>query len=161
MKEQVKDEAGVVIDHTNFRHYFFDVRQHRPQPGQIMAKFSAVAVFGDGPEKRDLINVLKRGKGEAAAQVMRKIHCAREPDCYRVCREMCDDLLGGMSVEEVAKKEYEFVLEAFYYTKREYVPKHDPHWETIDLLKYDEKTKMFKAVIELPELPKKEEAEDK
>jgi hypothetical protein len=154
-------EQEVVIDKSNFKNYFFDVRQHRPQPGQIMAKFSAVAVFGDGPEKRDLIKVLKMGKAEAAAMVMRKIHCAREPDCYRICREMCEDLISGMSVDEVAKKEYEFVLEAFYYTKREYVPKNDPHWETIEVVRYDSETKTFKTTIELPEPLKNENIEAK
>lgn len=156
MKEQVKDEDGIVIDHTNFAQYFHDVRRFGPQPGQIMAKFSAVALFGDGPEKRDLIKVLRKDKAAAAAMVMRKIHCAREPDCYRVCREMCEDMIGGMTDDEVAKKDYEFVLEAFYYTKREYVPKHDPHWETIEVMKYDPETKTFKVSIELPSAPKKE-----
>lgn len=149
MNEQVVDENGVVIDHTNFKDYFFDVRQHRPQPGQVLAKFSAVAVFGDGPEKRDLIKVLRKDKAQAAAMVMRKIHCAREPDCYRVCREMCDDMIAGMSDDEVAKKEYEFVLEAFYYTKKEYVPKNDKHWELIEIVKYNPETGEFSSRIEM------------
>lgn len=148
-KQPVLDEEGVVIDHTNFKNYFFDVRQHKPQPGQIMAKFAAAALFGDGPEKRDLIKVLRMGKAQAAASVMRKIHCAREPDCYRVCREMCEDMLAGMTDEEVAKKDYEFILEAYYYTKREYVPKNDPHWETIKIIEFDKETGTFKARIEL------------
>jgi hypothetical protein len=122
-----------------------------------MAKFSAVALLGDGPQKRDLIKILKTDKAKAAAQVMQKIHCAREPDCYRVCREMCEDMLSGMTDDEISKKDYEFVLEACYYTKREYVPQNDPHWETIDVIKYDPETKTFKATIRLPELPKKEE----
>lgn len=155
---EVKDENGLVIDARNFREYFFDVRQHRPQPGQILAKFAAVAVFGEGPQKRDLLAVLKSGKAEAAAAVMRKIHCAREPDCYRVCREICEDLVGGMSEEEVCKKEHEFVLEAFYYTRREYVPKGDPHWETIDLIHFDPETNTYKSVIELPNRPKNDGA---
>lgn len=154
MNEQVKDENGLVIDASNFKDYFFDVRQHGPKQGQVLAKFSAVAIFGDGPEKRHIIKALKMDKAQAAAAIMRKIHCAREPDCYRVPRQMCEDLIKGMTEDEVAAKEYEFVLEAFYYTKKEYVPKHDPHWETIDILKYDPESKSFKAVIELPELPK-------
>jgi hypothetical protein len=151
---QVKDENGVVIDHTNFKDYFRDARHSRPQKGDILAKFTAVAILGDGPQKRDLIKVLKSGKAEAAAAVMHKIHCARQPDNYRVCREMCEDLLSGMTDTAVEKKEYEFVLEAVYYTKREYVPRGDPHWETIDIVKYDPETKTFHATIELPDLPK-------
>lgn len=145
----------LVIDNNNFKDYFFDVRKFSPQPGQIMAKFSAVALFGDGPDKRNLIKVLKKDKATAAAAIMRKIHCAKEPDCYAVCRQMCEDMLNGMSDEEVAKKDYEFIIEAFYYTKREYVPVGDPHWQTIDVIKYDPETKTFKATICVPELPKK------
>jgi hypothetical protein len=143
-------ETDIVIDASNFADYFFDVRKFGPKEGQIMAKFSAVAILGDGPEKRDLIKILRKDKAEAAAMVMRKIHCAREPDCYRICREMVEDMLGGMSDDDVAKKEYEFVLEAFYYTKREYLPKGDPHWETIDLVKFDPETNTFKVNIDLP-----------
>lgn len=146
MNEQ---EQTLVIDASNFKEYFFDIRRHKPQAGQIMVKFAAAAMFGDGPEKRDLIKVLKMDKAKQAAMVMKKIHCAREPDCYRVCREICEDLFAGMSEDAVAKKEYEFVLEAFFYTKREYVPKNDPHWETIQLMQYDPETKTFKAKIEL------------
>lgn len=147
----MNETEEVVIDSSNFSEYFFDVRRNRPKPGQIMAKFSAVAVFGPGPEKQDLIKVLRRDKAKAAALVMRKIHNAREPDCYRVCAEMCEDLLSGMTDEEVENKEYEFVLEAFYYTQREHVPKNDRHWETIELLnavEFDEETKTFKVKID-------------
>jgi hypothetical protein len=161
MSEQVKDENGLVIDASNFRDYFFDVRRYGPKPGQVMAKFSAVAVFGAGPEKLDLIKVLKTDKARQAAMVMRKIHCAREPDCYRVCREICEDLAKGMSDAEVNKKEYEFVLEAYFYTKREYVPKGDPNWELIDLVKYDPETGTFKVNIELTEPPKISASDDK
>lgn len=148
-KEQLKDEKELVINSSNFKDYFFDVRRFKPKPGQIMAKFAAVALFGDGPEKKDVLKILKMDKAQAAAMVMRKIHCAKEPDCYRVCREMCEDLLSGMSQEEVVKKDYEFVLEAYYYTKREYVPKNDPHWETIHVIEFDKETNTFKSRIDL------------
>jgi len=147
-------ESSLIIDNSNFSQYFFDVRKFGPKHGQIMSKFSAIAVFGEGPEKRDIIKVLRKDKAEAAAMVMRKIHCAKEPDCYTVCREICEDLISGMSENAVAKKEYEFVIEAFYYTNREYVPKGDPHWETIDIIKYDKNSKTFKVNIEIPESTK-------
>jgi hypothetical protein len=151
----MQENTDLVIDNSNFSQYFFDVRKFGPKQGQIMAKFSAVAIFGDGPEKRDIIRVLRRDKAEAAVMVMKKIHCAREPDCYRICREICEDLISGMSEDVVAKKEHEFVIEAFYYTNREYVPKGDPHWETIDIIKYDPDNKTFKVNISIPELPMK------
>lgn len=149
-------EPDLIIDSSNFHEFFFDVRRHRPKVGQILAKFSAVALFGAGMEKRDMIKILKTDKAVQAAMVMRKIHCAREPDCYRVCREMCEDMQSGMSDEAVENKDYEFVLEAFFYTKREYVPKNDPKWETIDMLEYDPDSKSFKAVIELPDVKKED-----
>lgn len=147
MNEQQTPEEVVVIDQTNFHEYFHDTRHHRPQEGEVLAKFRAVAVFGDGQHKYDVIHLLKIDKAKQAAAVMNKIHLAREPDCYRICREMCEDLLSGMSEEEVAKKEYEYVLEAFYYARREYVPKDDPHWETIQLLEYDPETKEYRSKI--------------
>jgi hypothetical protein len=137
------------INKDNFGEYFFDVRQHGPKKGQIMAKFKAAAVFGEGPEKLHLIQALKMGKAKESAQVMRKCHLSREPDCYRVCKEICQDLLEGLTEEEVAKKGYDYVLEAFYYTKKEYVPKNDPHWETIKLIKFDPETGTFKCDIEV------------
>jgi hypothetical protein len=155
---ELKEE--IEINSENFSEYFFDVRKVRPKPGQVLAKFSAAAFFGDGQEKRDLIKILRKDKAQAAAMVMRKIHCARSPDCYRVCREMCEDMIAGMSDDEVARKDYEFVLEAFYYTEKGNVPIGDPHWETLDLIKFDPETNTFKAEIHLPS-PKKQDSSAK
>jgi hypothetical protein len=137
------------INKHNFSQYFFDARQNRPKAGQIMARFKAAAVFGEGVEKLHLLQALKMGKAKQAAMVMRKLHLAKEPDCYRVCREICEDLLHGLTEEEIVKKDYHFVLEAFYYTKREYVPVNDPHWEMIQLLDFDPETNTFKSRIEI------------
>ena len=114
-----------------------------------MAKFTAIAIFGDGPQKRDIINLLKMDKAHQASQIMQRIHSARAPDCYRVLREMCEDLMAGMSDEQVEKKEYEFVLEAIFYTKKEYVPKRDPHWETLTVLQFDSENNKFISNIEI------------
>lgn len=139
----------LVIDESNFDDYFFDARKHAPKAGQILAKFKAVATFGDGPHKYDVLRLLKVDKAREAAMVMRKIHFAREPDCYRICREMCEDLAEGMTEQEVAEKEYRYVLEAYYYTQREFVPKNDPHWETIQLLEYDPESGGFSVRVNL------------
>lgn len=138
----------LVIDETNFAEHFHDARRFAPKPGEVLAKFRAVAEFVDGKGKQDIIYLLKIGKAQQAAEVMKKIHGALEPDCYRVCREICVDLLS-MSEEEVEKKPYEYQLEFLYYTKREFVPKSDPRWELIPLLKVDEETGHLKSVIEL------------
>jgi len=148
-EEIIKNEDGVVIDHTNFGQYFFDVRTNRPQKGQVMAKFTAVAVFGAGPEKRDIIKLMKMDKAHQASQVMQRIHLAKAPDCYRLLREICEDLVAGMSEEDVEKKEYEFILEAVFYTKKEYVPKRDPHWETLQTIEFDPEKNKYTCHIDL------------
>ena len=140
----------LVIDETNFSEYFRDVRKFGPQAGDVMAKFSAIAEFVGGQAKKDIIYLLKIGKVQQATMVMQKIHGAKEPDCYRICREMCEDLLE-MKEEDVEVKPYEYHLEFFYYTKKEYVPREDVRWETIKLLdiEIDEETGTIKSVINL------------
>jgi hypothetical protein len=139
----------IVIDDKNFHQFFFDVRKHGPKNGQVMAKFSAFALFGEGNEKRDIINLLKGGRVFQAAMIMNKIYCARTPDCYRVCREICEDMISGMTEDEVANKEYEFVIESMFYTKKEYIPKNNPHWELLTSLKYNSDTNTFESRIDL------------
>lgn len=142
------ENEELVIDSTNFEDHFFDARKNAPKPGQVLAKFRAVAEFVDGKGKQDIIYLLKIGKAKQAAEVMRKIHGALEPDCYRICREMCEDLLC-MTEEEVERKPYEYNLEYLFYTNKENIPKDDFRWETINLLKLDKDTGHLKSVIEL------------
>lgn len=142
-------EDELEITQENFDQYFHDVRTSKPMPGHVMAVYRAVAQFCEGPHKRDVINLLQMDKARQAAAVMRKIHMAREPDCYRICREMCEDLLTGMTVEEVEHKPYEFVLEAFYYTKKEHIPKNDPHWEAIQVMRWDPEKKTFMSEFDV------------
>lgn len=128
------------INEGNFGEYFRDVRTEAPERGDVMAQYSAVAELVDGQEKRQLISLLTstEGKMEATAQVMRKLLFASEIDAYRVPRLMAEDLMSGMSVDEVASKPYKYTLEMFFYTKPEHVPKGDPHWTSISLLNIDE-----------------------
>jgi hypothetical protein len=148
-KEKTNNEENLVIDSENFEQYFFDARKHRPEKGQIMAKYIAVAEFVEGQGKRDIMYLLKQDKAYQATQVMKKIHGAVDPDCYRVCREIAEDFMNGKTNEEVEKKSYKFITEYFFYTKREYVPKNDPHWETIQVVDYDQDTGEFKSTIEI------------
>lgn len=141
-------EPEVQITQANFAEYFHDVRTSKPQKGQVMAKFSAVAEFVDGRGKRDIMTLLKQDKAYQAAQVMRKIHGARVPDCYRLCREIAQDMLD-MTEAQVEMKVYEFPIELFFYTEKQYVPKNDPHWETINLVQFDPETGTYKSVIEI------------
>jgi hypothetical protein len=137
------------VDESIFADQFFDVRRHKPNPGQVMSRFTAVADFVEGQAKKDVIGLLKIDKAYQAAQVMRKIHWAREPDCYRVLAEMCEDLAAGIPDKEVENKPYRFILEAFFYTDKKYVPKNDPHWDMIQLIEWDEEKKTFISKIEI------------
>ncbi len=124
----------IVIDESNFDQYFFDVRLHKPKPGQIMACYSAIGEFVRSNEKQQLIDLLKMpGKAVAASQVMRKIFCASELDSVRVPRQIAEDLSNGMSNELVLDKPYKFKLEMFYYTEPQYLPANE-HWSSISLL---------------------------
>ena len=131
-------DSELVIDQNNFEQYFFDIRRHKPQKGQVMARYIAVAEFVDGLMKKNIIDLLHKDKAEAAVSVMRKLGCATEKDSIRIVREVCDDLVSGMTPEEVEAKIYKYTLESFYYTKKEYVPLDDPHWSLINIKNMDE-----------------------
>jgi hypothetical protein len=129
----------IEINESNFHEYFRDTRVSKLEKGDVIAKYSAVAEFVDGNEKRQIISLLTgtENKMEATVQVMRKLLYASEADAIKVPKQMAEDLLGGMSEEECAKKPYKYILEMFYYTKPDYVPK-DPHWTCISLLNADD-----------------------
>jgi hypothetical protein len=130
----------LVIDENNFHQYFKDCRRNKPNKGDIMAKFTAMADFIDGQMKKDVIDLLlnKEGKTQAAIQLLRKVACATEKDSIRVCKEICQDLANGINPDEVERKPYKYTMESFYYTKKEYVPVDDPHWSIISLVNLEE-----------------------
>ena len=47
-------DSELIIDENNFEQYFFDVRRHKPQKGQIMVKYTAIAEFIDTNERGEL-----------------------------------------------------------------------------------------------------------
>lgn len=124
------------IDESNFSEYFKDVRTNPMSNGDVIAQYTAMAEFVDGLEKRQIMSLLKdtEQKMEATAQVMRRLLFASELDSYRVPRMMAEDMISGMSDQEVADKPYKYKLEMFFYAKPEHVPKDDPHWSTISIL---------------------------
>ena len=132
-------ENEIQITSENFNNYFKDVRKHKPEKNDVMAKYTATAEFVDGGEKRQIISLLidTEDKMEATSQIMRKLLFASELDSYKIPRLMTDDLLSGMSRDDCAKKPYKFTLEMFFYTKQEYIPKDDPHWCCISLVNLD------------------------
>ena len=123
-----------VIGESNFDKYFFDVRKHKLQKGQIMACYTAVAEFIESVEKRHLIELLfKKNKAESATAVMRKLHFASQKDAVSVPKRIAEDLISGMSVDEVLKKPYKYIVEMFFYCDPADVPKDDPHWSSISI----------------------------
>lgn len=140
MTEKQNLESELEINEQNFYEYFKDVRISSPERGEIIAQYSAAAEFVNGDEKKQIISLLTstENKMEATAQVMRKLLFASELDSYRVPKQIAEDLVSGMTEEEVADKPYKYVMEMFFYTKPEYVPKDDPHWSVISVLNLEE-----------------------
>lgn len=129
----------LVINETNFSQYFRDCRNTRPERGDVMARWMARAEFVDGQMKQDVIDLLiNKDKALSATKIMQKLAHATYKDAVRVCKEICEDLESGMTVEEVEAKSYPYDLEMFYYTKKEYVPFNDPHWTIIGIENLDE-----------------------
>lgn len=129
----------IIIDEENFNQYFRDCRNSKPEKGDIIAKYSAIAELVSGPLKQDLIGMLKNfDRAVAATKIMKKLAFSTEKDSVRVCREICQDLLSGLTEDEVDSKVYSYEMEMFFYTKKEFFPHDNPHWSTIGILNLDE-----------------------
>jgi len=139
LQDQKMNETNneVVIDETNFEQYFFDVRMHTPKKGQVMARYAAVAEFVDGMMKKNIIDLLKKDKAIAATQVLRKLGCATEKDSLRLCKEICEDMLVGLTDAQIEEKSYRYMIEVFYYTEQKNIPLDDPHWSVISIRNLD------------------------
>ena len=132
-------EDELIITAENFDQYYKDVRRFRPERGEIMVCYAHSAELVLGNEKRHLVYLLKLdGKIEAATQVMRKLLFACEQDAYRVPKMILQDMIAGMSEEEILNKSYPYTVHIFYYTKPEYMDRNDPHWTSISLIHLDE-----------------------
>ena len=51
---------------------------------------------------------------------------------------MAEDMISGMTEDEVASKPYKYTLEMFFYANPENVPKDDPHWSIISVLNLED-----------------------
>jgi hypothetical protein len=122
-----------------FQQNFFDIRKHKPQKGQCLAQFRAVADFVDGWVKQNVVELLVSNEvgAEGATKVLRNMCCATEIDSIRVPLAICRDLMKGMSEEQVLAKDYKMVVEQYYWTKAGNVPADNPHWAIINLINKD------------------------
>lgn len=153
---------SVVITDQNFHEYFFDVKTHHAQPGQVMARFTSMVDLVDDNEigfKRKLISMIKdedNGARMASEYLQKRCGCS-EREAVKLLLTMAKDL-QTMSVEEVIAKPYRFMYEAFYYCKKEHIP-NSPHWEPIKI--FDTKLINFDEVMDkLEEAKKNEMAQD-
>jgi hypothetical protein len=127
------------IDKTNFAKYFRPVNQSKPEKGDCIALFTAVAELVDGFEKKQMIELLKQEcTAKAVATMMKKLCYAKEPDNYRIPQVMANDLLLGMTDEQIMAKPYEYIIELFYYTKPQHVPENDPNWKIVDIVNLED-----------------------
>ena len=123
----------VEITSENFSQYFRDAASSRPQPGECLAIFRAVAEFVDGNLKQDVVDKLINNKFgcQTAIQLLIKHAGMNYKEALRIVKEVNKDLLE-LTKEEVIDKAYKFTFENRYFTKKEYVPD-SPNWQTIGL----------------------------
>ena len=125
----------IVIDENNFSKYFKDTKTNKPEHGDILVFYRSMADLVEGEMKNQMIDALFHENigAQKAIQIFMKLGGATHKEAIKVVKSMNDDLIAGFSVEDVYKKSYSFLLELSFYTKKEFVPKDDPHWEVIQL----------------------------
>jgi len=131
----------IVIDENNFSQYFRDARTSKPESGDILVFYKSGAELMRGDLKEQMIKALYNDKigAQKAIQLFMKLGGASHHEAIKVVKAINQDLLSGMSEDEVLNKPYEFFLKLSFYTKKEYVPQNNPHWEVIQLKNFAEK----------------------
>ena len=165
VKEQEEREKWAAIrklNHPDFPKYFRYTDTSEPEKGDIIAKFGAIAEIVGGADKDHLINVcLQPDSAKAAAQVMRKVFNAAEWDVWGVPRQITEDLVNGMSVDDIKEKIYSYALELFFYTKPMYMPKPDEndhrYWSLIRIVNLEDYLKISVSHTEEPDDRQNEE----
>lgn len=133
-------EEELVIDESNFDQYFKEVAFHKPEKGQCMVAYRAMAELLAGDIKKDIIDLLcveEIGAKQAIEHAVKRCK-TNYKEATKLVTEICQDLHAGMKKDLVLAKTYEYMLEIFYYTKPSYVPKNDIHWEIITIKNIDE-----------------------
>lgn len=130
----------ITIDENNFDQYFRDINKFPPERGDVLAKYSAIAELVDGDLKQDIVKNLTSSDfgAKTSSQIMKKIGKTNEKESIRVVKEICKDLTDGMSEKDVLEKPYKYTFEMSFFTKKEYVPLDDLHWEIITINNLDD-----------------------
>jgi hypothetical protein len=131
-----EDIDNLIIDETNFSKYFREAKDSRPQEEEVLVVYRAVADLGAGDIKKDIIDLLcleKEVGAKQSIQVAVKLARATEETARKMITEICEDLFAGRDRNFVMAKSYEYLLEIPYYTKLEYIPENDKHWEIVNI----------------------------
>lgn len=130
----------LIIDDKNFDTYFRDINKCQPEKGDVLAKYSATAELVYGDLKQDIVKLLKTSDfgAKTSLQIMKKLGKTNEKEALRIVKAICRDLFSGMTDDEVLSKPYKYVLEMSFFTKKEYVPKDDLHWEILTINNLDD-----------------------
>lgn len=132
--------SDLVIDETNFDQYFRDVKTSKPQKGDVMAVYRATAELVTGSLKEQIVEALCTEDigAKKAVQLAVKLARTNRKEAVRLVKEICGDLFGGMNKDYVISKSYKYVFEMFFYTKKEYVPPDDDHWDLLTIKNVDD-----------------------
>ena len=99
-----------------------------------------MAELGNGDLKEQIVEslFLEKVGPNKAIKLLTKLGKSPRKEAIRVIKNISLDLYNGMSKSMVLAKTYEFLIEIYYYTKDEYVPKNDFHWEIIKIKNIDD-----------------------
>ena len=105
----------------------------------MLARYCAKAEFIDKFPKPAIVDLLVNNpKGaELAPKVLQNMCHMHEIDSINVAIAMAEDLVQGMSEQEVIQKPYPCTIEKWFWTQKDYIPKQDPHWNAIDIIHSD------------------------
>lgn len=132
--------SELVIDETNFHVFFREVERNRPEKGDVMVVYRSMADFCSGDLKEQVVEALFEEKigPTKAIKLMKRFGKTSNREALRVVKNVFMDLYNGMSKNMVIAKTYEFMIEIYYYTKEEFIPKDDKKWEIIKIANLDQ-----------------------
>jgi hypothetical protein len=145
----MNEEPDIIVSDEDWGKYFFHVRLNKPKKGQIIARYTAMADMIEGFEKKNIINMLKNtDQVVPVTQAMTRCLNATELESYRVPRRMVQDMIDGMTEEQVYQKPYRYQMEMLYYAFPEHIPQNDPHWSAVSISNLEDAIAMRDPRIE-------------
>lgn len=148
--DQVIKDDNLIIDESNFNKYFKDASTNKPEKGDLLVRYRACADFVYGDLKKDVINLLSNSDfgAKSCIQILKKLAKTTEKEAIKLTKNICEDLYKGMTEDEVLAKPYPYLFEMFFFTKKEYIPVNDKHWECITITNLEDFLEKKGACIE-------------